>query len=86
MNSHHSQETTNALEMLLKTVQKSILKKEQDQHFMQVRENFLDSKIRINLDDLVIACMCLPKKGNFEAVCGKTWYWFTCVLTRVSEN
>lgn len=73
MNSHHFQETTNALEMLLKTVQKSILKKEQDQHFMQVRENFLDSKIRINLDDLlVIACMCLPKKGNFEAVCGKT--------------
>lgn len=62
---------SNVFEMLLKTAQKSILKKEQSQHFIQVRENFLVSKIPANLDDLlVIVCTC-TRKGNFEAVCGK---------------
>lgn len=49
--------------MLLKIVKKSILKKDQDQHFVHVKENFLDSQIQVNLDDLlVIVCMCLSKK------------------------
>lgn len=58
MNSHQS-ETTSVLEILLKTVQKAILKKEQDWHLMQVKEDFLDSKIRVKLDDLHVMA---PKK------------------------
>lgn len=58
--------------MLLKTVQKCILKKEQDQHFMQVKENFLDSKIQVYLDDLlVIVCMCLPQKETLRQCVAK---------------
>lgn len=39
---------------------------------MQVKENFLDSKIPVNLDDLlVIVCMCLPEKETLRQCVAK---------------
>lgn len=50
--------------MFLKTVQECIFKKEQ--HFMQIRKNFLDLKIQLNLDDLVIIYIYLPEKETLK--------------------
>lgn len=47
---------------------------------MQIKKNFLDSKIQLNLDDLVIVCMHLPQKETLGSV------WENMILICMCPN